>query len=326
VGTQNERAATVSLLKKHIGSFCKKKEHGLSRHQLRNIEISSSMRIVLALLSLSFVLSTAAADTVGASIPQRRLYFAKYEGQRGAYVGYLEWIPASSPGTIHRVVRFQWPAALQAVSTGGGHLFWAAGSVWGTLSRGRLDGTQARRLVSGIRDAAGVAVAGNYVYWIALKGIGRAEVTGKQLHRRFVVPSQESFGGVGQGLVTDGRYLYFTRCDEESIARVGLDGRGLNLRFIQLNGCPQSLAYAAGYLYWAGFSPFIGRATTDRSRVEPHWLNVHGAGALAGDSKDIFWTWGTGGGAPSYIGHATADGKNVTLRFMQGVDPIYLSP
>jgi hypothetical protein len=293
----------------------------------------------LAAVCVALAVASAALAASGCGGPRAgdrgaRLYFTVTEGHRGAYRQYLATVSLDAPRSVARLTRVDWPAELSGVAVADGKVFWTSGSERNRLIAARPDGTARRTLVTGISSLSHLVAAAGHLYWLGEDAIGRVDPDGQHLTRRFVVPSQEDGGGIGLDLATDGRYLYFTRCTDEAIARVGIDGRGLDERYLRLppGTCPFGLAYARGHLYWTwggiGTPGYIGRATLKTKRIELGWLHLgyHGATSVAVGGADVFWDWGGGGGSPTFIGRATTGGKIVTLRFAAGTGPLYMSP
>jgi hypothetical protein len=179
-----------------------------------------------------------------------------------------------------------------------------------------------RRLVGGLPAPAALIAVRGFVYWSDENAIGRMALDGSQVRRRFVALPQEKGGGVADGLASDGTYLYFTRCTDDTIARAGLNGRHIDLRFISLgpNSCPQGISVGGRHLYWTELgSGTIGRATLNGHGVDGHWLHVHsnpGPFQVAADSAHVYWTWGGLPGTSSDTGRADANGTHINPRFL----------
>ena len=220
--------------------------------------------------------------------------------------------------------------AVTGIAATGRHLYWSVLSGGrrqpGFLMRSTVNGHGARRVVAGLRFPAALVAGTKYLYWLDHDGIGRLALDGSSVRRQFIRPPQEFGGGVGGDLVSDGRYLYFSRCHEKAIARVPLVGGPVQLRFIQLRGpsCPQGLAIGGRYIYWTDLhfdSPGgIGRARLDGSGADMDWLRIRadsGPYELAADADEIFWTWRTNpNGNESYVGRARTDGRRATRLFL----------
>jgi len=240
---------------------------------------------------------------------------------------YLASAPVDAPQQLKHLARIAEPAEIAAITTGDGYVFWAAGYLKDGLFRARPDGSSRRRLAKTGGRAFGIVLSGRYLYWIERNAIGRIDEAGARLRRRFIVLPKRSAGNL-TGLTTDGRYLYFGDCGSDSIGRVGLNGRGFNAQLISSGplSCPLDIAYTNGFLYWTAAGGFIGRATVSGSSVQ-HWLKVdhYGPVGLAADAQDVFWGWGRGGGAPPYVGRATAVGRILTFRFLRAAPPLAIA-
>ena len=197
----------------------------------------------------------------------------------------------------------------------------------GSVMRATIGGGGVRSLVSGLPAPNSLVAAGGYVYWSDQHAIGRVALDGSHLRRRFVVLPGQPGGGVADGLATDGKHLYFTRCTEHAIGRVDLDSRRVTRTFIATGAksCPQGIAVADGHLYWTELgSGTIGRASLDGGAPDGRWLNIHsdqGPFQLAADAAHIYWTWGGVNGTPAYAGRANIDRSHLKRRFV--ADSIY---
>ena len=147
-------------------------------------------------------------------------------------------------------------------------------------------------------------------------------LNGSRLQRKFIRLPVEAGGGVADGLASDGRHLYFSRCTDSSIGRADLDGSHVDQRFISLDGrsCPQGLAVAAGHIFWTELGQgMIGRARLTGRGEDSHWLNIHsdqGPFQVAAGGGRVYWTWGGENGAPSYTGRANANRSHEDRRFL----------
>jgi hypothetical protein len=258
-----------------------------------------------------------------------RLYF-----QRGHE---LSWVSPSRPGRAHAVARVR--AEVAAATVHRGFLYYltlgdpAAGSLW----RVAASGGRPRRLVSDISAPIGVAVLNGHVYWLDQKAIGRSLLDGAHPQPRFIVPPAEYGGGVGDGLATDGHYLYFSRCMHDAIARVSPDGSDMNLSFIRSRrkSCPQALAADRHHVYWAELlynnrGGSIGRANLDATNTSPSWLatpNTYHSGPfeLAVGGGHIYWTWGGEAGSTAWVGRAELDRHHRVSKFIKADDGIAIS-
>jgi len=244
--------------------------------------------------------------------------------------GYIARVPVAG-GTPQRLVRIG-GVSVTGMAVADGRLYWVTQD-----TRGRLDyitlgkGIQpAHTLVSGIEFAAGLATAGGWLYWADENAIGRVRPGGESLSRRFVVPPQETGGGVANGLATDGRYLYFSRCQDNEISRVATSGHGANLRFIRLpaQSCPQQLAVGNDHLYWTVLIGHIGRATLNGQNASDTWLAIRsgeGPFNVAADNASVYWDWGGTAGSPMHIGTATVSGAHLRTTYLLGQGALLLT-
>jgi hypothetical protein len=178
-------------------------------------------------------------------------------------------------------------------------------------------------LITGLNFPAGLVAAGGWLYYADQNAIGRVRFNGTGLTRRFIRLPQESGGGVAQGLATDGRYLYFSRCQNGEIGRVALSGSGLDLGFIRLPryACPQTLAVGNTHIYWSELGGHVGRATLTGQDASDTWLNIRegdGPFNVAADNANVYWDWGGAAGAPEYVGTASVAGTGVRTDFLTG--------
>ena len=144
----------------------------------------------------------------------------------------------------------------EALAGSSSALYYETETRTGQLSIDRLNLSGARGITQvvalGDVNLFAIALAGPYVYWSTEAGlkdrgeITRSTVDGSHVRRRFIVPPQEQGGGVADGLASDGRYLYFTRCGDDTIGRAGLNGGHVDLRFISLGrGSAQRASWAS---------------------------------------------------------------------------------
>jgi hypothetical protein len=210
------------------------------------------------------------------------------------------------------------------IALAGPYIYWsteAGRTDRGAIMRATLDGQNVRRMVGGLPAPASLMAGGGFVYWSDENAIGRMALDGSHMRRRFVVLPQEQ-GGVADGLASDGTYLYFSRCTDDTIARAGLNGRHIDLRFISLgpHNCPQGISVGGRHLYWTELGPgTIGRATLNGHNVDGRWLQVHsnpGPFQVAADSAHVYWTWGGPPFAPADTGRADTDGTHIDPRFL----------
>jgi hypothetical protein len=151
-------------------------------------------------------------------------------------------------------------------------------------------------------------------------GIGRVKGDGTHVQRNFVPLPREYGGGVVEGLASDGRYLYFSRCQDATIGRVRLNGKDREMNFVQLtphSDCPQSLAVGNGSLYWTNPGldgpGWIGRVRLNGSQVNSPWEVTSddplGPFDVAAGEGYVFWTRLTPAEGPTYMGRVQKDGS-----------------
>jgi hypothetical protein len=300
--------------------------------RLRTLLMLAPGLAAMALTAL--VPATAAPSSVASTNRQQsaaatpRLFFERD--------GWVETVRVSDPSRIHRI--WQTPSEVSASVVRNRRLFLALQRSYtnGAIVRVRTDGTHAKTLVTHLNGVLGLAVAGRFVYWLDEDAVGRMRPDGSHVQRRFVVPPKESGGGVGDGLATDGLYLYITRCQTDSIGRVAIDGTDLQTRFIDIGGdsCPQHLTANDHHLYWTELSyrhnlGYIGRADLSGSNVRPGWLSIQSASGpfqVAVGGRHVYWTTVHGaGGSVQWVGRAGTDRSNPIKHFVTGGDGIAVS-
>ena len=285
--------------------------------------------VVALVLPVAGVLALAHAGSGARAASARASPALYYETQTGPASFAIDELDLSAHRSSTQVVALS-NADVFGIALGGRSLFWSTQS--GPRDRGSimsvaLDGGRARRLVSGLTDAASVVVVGGYVYWDDRDAIGRVALDGSHLQRKLIRLRAEAGGGVADGLASDGSHLYFSRCADSTIGRADLNGRHVNQRFISLDGrtCPQGLAVAADHIFWTELGQGkIGRASLNGRGDDAHWLNIHshqGPFQIAVGDGRVYWTWGGENGTPSYTGRANANRSHQDRRFLP--DSIY---
>jgi hypothetical protein len=211
------------------------------------------------------------------------------------------------------------------IAVGDPYLFWsfeAGVTGTGAIMRVSLDGQHVRRLVGGLRSPQSVVAVHGFVYWSDANAIGRVAFDGSRLRRHLIGLPLEKGGGVADGLASDGRHVYFSRCLDHTIGRADRDGTHVDARFLTLGrtSCPQGIAIAAGHLYWTQLGTgTIGRATLDGRGANGRWLNVRtdqGPFQVVADAHYVYWNWGGVAGSPAFTGRAKADGSQLDPRFL----------
>jgi hypothetical protein len=247
------------------------------------------------------------------------LYFVSASGE------YIMRLPLAG-GKPQRVVKVG-EVSVTGIAISGNRLFWVTqDGESGSLDYVTLNGAAvAHTLVWHLSFSTGLVAADGWLYWADQNAIGRVRPNGAQLTRRFVVPPQEFGGGIAEGLATDGKHLFFSRCQNNEIARVGTSGHSLDLSFIKLpaESCPQGLAVGNDYIYWSELASHVGRATLQGTGASGTWLNIRssqGPFYLAADGSNVYWDWGGGAGSPTHVGTARVNraGLNTSILLGQG--------
>jgi hypothetical protein len=229
-----------------------------------------------------------------------------YETQTRAGALVIERLDLTPPYRKTEVVQVGTAAqnvSLFGIAVAGPYVFWTyeAGPVdRGAIMRASLSGGGVRRLVGNLPAPASLIAVGGFVYWADHSAIGRVALDGSLLRRRFIVLPAERGGGVADGLASDGRHLYFSRCQDNTIGRARLTGGGVVRRFFSIGRsqrCPQGIAIAGRHLYWTQLgSGLIGRATLDGRGADSAWLDTRsgaqGPFQIVADASHIYWTWG----------------------------------
>ncbi len=247
-----------------------------------------------------------------------------YETQTGPRSFAIDALALSGDRSSNQVVALR-NANVYGIAVGRRSIYWSTQS--GPRDRGAimgvsLHGGRTRRLVGGLTEPGSVVAVGRYVYWVDQRAIGRVALNGSHLRRAFIRLPSETGGGVADGLTSDGRHLYFSRCSDNTIGRADLDGRQVHQRFVTIGGrsCPQGLAVSAGHIFWTELGQgIIGRARLDGRHIDPYWLNVdsrQGPFQVAVGDGHVYWTWGGENGTPSYTGRAGADRSHLDRRFL----------
>jgi hypothetical protein len=264
------------------------------------------------LAGLSASLALVAASSAGGSV----LYY-----QKGGSIDRLDLNASHHPRQIvgSRAIG----DGVSAMTVSGPYLYWSEfdglnrGSIW----RARLDGGNAGALIHMPSSGPhGPVIAGGHIYWSETNAIARANLDGSHVQRAFKRLPLQSSGEATNGLATDGRYIYFSRCQAATIGRVALNGREANPDFIALarGQCPQDIAVVGGRIYWTNLGlegpGTIGRARLDGSEAKDGWLAMPstpagGPWSLAAADGQLYFSWGgTPESAPTFIGTAALEG------------------
>jgi hypothetical protein len=227
-------------------------------------------------------------------------------------------------GKVQRVVKAG-NGSVTGIAISGNRLFWVAqAGLGGSLDYVTLGGTPvAHTLVGNLSFATGLVATDGWLFWADENEIGRVRPNGTQLTRHFVVPPQESGGGVAEGLATDGQHLFFTRCLDNEISRVNISGHALDLSFIKLpaKSCPQELAVGNDHLYWTELASHLGRATLQGAGANINWLNIRsdqGPFNVAADNSNVYWDWGGVADSPEHVGTASVNGTGLRTSILTG--------
>jgi hypothetical protein len=284
------------------------------------------MGVAGILASALALLSAGSAASSTLARPPRALY---YETAVGPDTYAIDELNLSAPKVSAQVVKVG-RASLFGIALGGPYIYWSTQHGprgRGAIMRASLNGEHVRRVVGGLTSADSVIAVGGYVYWDDQDAIGRVALDGSHLRRHFIDLPPEQDGAIADGLASDGTYLYFSRCDGNTIGRADLDGHQVEERLISLGAksCPQGLAVAGTHIYWTQLgSGTIGRATLNGRDVDGRWLNVRtrqGPFQVVADRADVYWTWGGVDGSPSYTGRADANRSHLDRRFL--ADSLY---
>lgn len=113
------------------------------------------------------------------------------------------------------------------IAVGGPYLYWSVvdGLDRSAIWRASLEGRGARVLIHMPSSGPHAPViAGGHIYWSETDAIARANLDGSNVQRDFTRLPLQSSGEAVDGIATDGRYIYFSRCQDGTIGRVALDG------------------------------------------------------------------------------------------------------
>jgi hypothetical protein len=164
-----------------------------------------------------------------------------------------------------------------------------------------------------------VAHARGHIYWTTGSGdIGRANLDGTGVNRHFIKGAAVSPGAI----TVHGRHIYWADTNRDTIGRANLDGTGVNRTFLSFPGSsvfrPHDVVIGGGYIYWANWNAFIGRAKIDGTHAKFKFISLKGfaMGYLAVNARHIFWT-GIGFEEPNVIGRANLNGTGVNNTFIR---------
>jgi hypothetical protein len=287
-------------------------------------------RVVVAVAAIvASAVTPLSAEAAASSMLARPSGALYYETAVGPARYAIDELNLSEPRVNTQVVKVG-GASLFGIALGGRHIYWSTERGprdRGAIMRALLNGKHVRRVVGGLTSADSVIAVHGYVYWDDQDAIGRVALNGSHLQRHLIDLAPEPGGAVADGLASDGTYLYFSRCDDNTIGRAELDGNDVEDSVISLaaNSCPQGLAVAGTHIYWTELgSGTIGRAGLNGREVDERWLSIHsrqGPFQVVADRAHVYWTWGGVDGSPSYTGRADANRSHLDRRFL--ADSLY---
>jgi hypothetical protein len=189
------------------------------------------------------------------------------------------------------------PYIVGGLAVGADHIYWTGSS---TIGFANLDGTgMTHVLVNNLVGANGLALDSNHMYWTNYSDdtIGRANLDGAEVHKRFISGS----GDVSGGVAVDSNYIYWAHATYDGhgdqiqgswIGRATLDGTQVDQHFIKTNITESSeLAVDSRHIYWADLTNAkVGRAKLDGSRVhEDLEPGAFASGGVAVESNHVYW-------------------------------------
>jgi hypothetical protein len=222
-----------------------------------------------------------------------------------------------------------------AIAVAPGRVFWItsgtnrATEFTSTIMAATLRGKDVHRVASGLPITIDIVASDGYLYWPDEDGIGRVAFDGSHLDHDYIPLPEEYGGGVADGITVAGRYLFFSRCQDDTVGRVDLVDRRVEQSLIYLPGrvCPQSMAAAGGRVFWTelgGFRPYDGRvgsADIDGTHVDQSGFvldSSEGPFDVAAAGNSIFWSYGGDAGSPQYVSRAKLGGGLLTNKFVGG--------
>ena len=302
--------------------------HACRRRSTPRLPFVRPTRMVTLVL---FVLALMASAPAMASASRSFLYY-----QSGTWINKAALTPKHRP--VHVVDTGSGPLA---IATANRRIFWttvgsdATGGYESSLMSASASGKGVRTLASGLPITISLVATHGYVYWPDEAGIGRVALDGSHLDRSYIPLPAEEGGGVADGLAIEGKYVYFSRCQDGTIGRAALDGRSTRQDLVAMGwpNCPQALAASNGRVYWAELGDAgesygrIGSAGLNGSDVDEASLvtnSEQGPFGLAAGGGFIFWSWGGGAGSPEYIARSRLNGSKANSQFAAGGSTIAL--
>ncbi len=222
-----------------------------------------------------------------------------------------------------------------AIAATPGQVFWTASETShftdfkNKVMAATLRGKRVHKVASGLPITIDMAAKDGYLYWPDEDGIGRVAFDGSRLNHDYIPLPEEYGGGVADGITVAGRYLFFSRCQDDTVGRVDLTDRQVEQSLIYLPGrvCPQSMAAAGGRVFWTelgGFQPYDGRvgsADLDGTHVDRSAFvlgSSDGPFGIAASGNSIFWSWGGSAGSLQYVSRAKLSGGLLSSKFVSG--------
>jgi hypothetical protein len=198
-----------------------------------------------------------------------------------------------------------------------------------TIMAATLHGKHVHKVAGGLPLTISLTAADGYLYWPDEDGIGRVAFDGSHLNHDYIPLPEEYGGGVADGITVAGRYLFFSRCQDDTVGRVDLTDRRVEQSLVYLPGkvCPQSMAAAGGQVFWTelgGFKPYNGRvgsADLDGTHVNKSAFvlgSPDGPFGVVAAGNSIFWSYGGSAGSPQYVSRAKLGGGVLSSRFVGG--------
>lgn len=284
---------------------------------------SHTVRALVATAAVAAVALAAAAPSQARSRPT--LFF-----QKALSIYKVRLTPRHRPKRV--VVTKDGPLAIAVAP---GHVFWTTSGTTratefeSTIMTATPRGKGVHRIAAGLPITDSMVAADGYLYWPDEDGIGRVAFDGSHLNHDFIPLPEEYGGGVADGIAVAGRYLFFSRCQDDTVGRVDLTDRDVEQSLIHLPGrvCPQSMAAASGRVFWTelgGFNPYDGRvgsADLDGTHVDQSAFVLDSADGpydVAAAGNSIFWSYGGSGGSPQYVSRAKLTGGLLSSKFVGG--------
>jgi hypothetical protein len=179
-------------------------------------------------------------------------------------------------------------------------VYWG-NQIGGTIRRVPIAGGNAdTSFITGANEPCGLAIYGNYLYWVNQNqygSIGRASLSGARDIRQNYVPSEQAVKGDDLdrpcGVAVDQTGIYWADAGGGSVAHANLDGTGTRT-LLPGQGGACGVALSSGYVYWAhgsaGLQGEIGRALETGGNPEPTYVaGLHGPCGVAVYAHYLFF-------------------------------------